>query len=121
MTHVLVIDDESAVLRNVGLMLEMAGYPVRLVSSGVEGLSSVRAEPPFLVICDLAMAGMTGWDVLEMLQSDRTTRDIPVALITGMRDETIARRLADSGAVGVLHKPFSHDDLMALVERYRPD
>ena len=118
MSRILVIDDETAVLRNVGLMLEMEGYQVQMADTGRDGLHCARTQPLDLIICDAAMPDMGGGEVLHALHADPRTRHIPVILITGMRDEERMRLLLASGAAALLHKPFTHAQLMQVVSTH---
>lgn len=115
MNHILLTGADSMILHNIRLMLEMAGYAVVCAESETDLLRSIKAQPPALVLCETRQSDMTGLYLLNMLQSDAQTRHIPVVMVLDTRDETRTRTFLDAGAVGLLIKPFTHEQLMALV------
>lgn len=116
MKKVLIIDDETAVLQNVGEILELEGYDVSIAGDGSEGIQLARTEPPDLVICDIAMPNVDGFGVLQALRSNPETKKIPVIMITGMRDRQIIERIMASGASAFLNKPFTRDALLETIQ-----
>lgn len=121
MSHILLTGTDHVVLQNIQLMLEMAGYAVVRADNGTDVLRSIKAQPPALVVCETRQADMTGLYLLNMLQSDAQTRHLPVVMVLDTRDEPRTRTFLDGGAVGLLIKPFTHDQLMALVTAHVQD
>ncbi len=112
--HILVVDDEPGIRDVVSHLLDDEGFPVTTASNGREALASVRRERPDLLLLDLNMPVMTGWEVLAQLQAAQA--DIPVVFMTaeyGGRAEAERCR-----ADGYLGKPFDLEDLLLLVARY---
>lgn len=93
---VVVVDDEPDALEVATTLLEMVGAQVVTAKNGKMGLEVIRKYHPRFVISDLSMPEMSGWDLIQALQDDRTTSDIPVVALTahamsGDRDKAIAR------------------------------
>lgn len=116
MPKILVIEDERNIQKLVRVNLTASGYKVIVAANGEEGLKLAQLECPDLVILDLMMPDMSGWDVLAVLQADQKLQKVPVVIVTAAvreLDEDKARRM---GAVGYLAKPFSTDELMSSVK-----
>lgn len=84
---VLLCDDDNAVREVVGHLLEERGFHVRAVSSGAEAINSAQAEPPELIILDLLMPSMSGWQVVDRLKADPATAHIPVVIFSVVRPD----------------------------------
>ena len=112
MTRVLVIDDEPDVLLLCRVNLEHAGHEVLQALSGELGLALARAEHPDVVVLDLMMPMMDGYEVLAALQEDERTRDVPVVVLTAkVRLEDRIRSWKD-GASEFVTKPFQPELLL---------
>lgn len=118
MATVLVVDDEVAGPQVAQANLERRGHTVRRVGDGEAALALVQAEPPDVVVVDLTVAGLDGWDVLKRLKSDPAARvrSIPVVLVAAHADETDRLRGAIEGALRFLLKPIATDDLPDAVQ-----
>lgn len=116
MTHrILVVDDEPDITALVAYHLAKAGYRVSTASSGAEALRSASEERPDVVILDLMLPGVSGYDVLTELRSREETRDVGVILLTARREETDRIRGLSLGADDYLTKPFSPQELTLRV------
>jgi two-component system, cell cycle response regulator len=114
--RLLVVDDEVDVREALKLLLEDE-YEVLLASDGEAGVELAHAEHPDVVLMDLMMPRLDGFQALERLRGDATTADIPVIFVSGRGDDAIKVRSLDLGAVDFLQKPFSERELRARVER----
>ncbi len=115
MKRVLVIDDDRDVGVAVRALLASDGYEVATSEAPRAGLAQVLADVPDLVILDVNMPGMTGWELCAILRRQTTTRDLPVLFLTG-RGEIKDRILAmQFGGSAFLSKPFAPDDLREKV------
>jgi CheY-like chemotaxis protein len=113
---ILVVDDDRSILMTVHEILDMEGYPVVAVSDGAEALRRAEEVRPSLVLLDMRMPGMNGWEVAQHLRERGIA--VPILVMTAAQD---ARLWAEQiGAAGFLSKPFDLDDLLAAVERLRP-
>ncbi|MDI6857046.1 MAG: response regulator [Dehalococcoidia bacterium] len=123
MAHkILVVDDDPDILEAVALILESQGYEVITARDGIEGLASLRAEQPDLMILDLMMPKMDGFAVCKELQDPRWSKykDIPILILTSVREEASRRRyeLETGLALDVddyVEKPMSPDVLLKRV------
>jgi len=113
--RVLIVDDEPDILALCSYHLAKAGYRVSTASTGPEGLGAAREERPALVVLDLMLPEMSGFDVLERLRADDATRDIAVLMLTARREEPDRIRGLSLGADDYLTKPFSPQELVLRV------
>jgi two-component system alkaline phosphatase synthesis response regulator PhoP/two-component system response regulator VicR len=114
---ILVVDDERHIVRLVQVNLEKVGYQVITAYDGVEALEQVGKEKPDMVILDVMMPRMDGFEVLKKLQADAKTRDIPVIMLTAKAQDADIFRGWSSGVSSYLTKPFNPRELLTFVER----
>lgn len=113
--NILVVDDTLVNLRILTEMLAAQGYKVRPVTSGPQALQAAVAAPPDLVLLDINMPGMTGYEVCQQLKALPETRDIPVIFMSA-RDEVLDKiRAFEVGGVDYVTKPFHLEELLARV------
>jgi DNA-binding response OmpR family regulator len=111
LSKILLVDDEPNIQRLLRASLAAMGYRVLVASNGEEALGLARLECPDLVLLDLKIPRISGWDVLASLKADEKLRQTAVIIMTGAAnpsDEDTARSM---GAVGCLAKPFTPDEL----------
>ena len=113
--RVLVVDDEPDIVALVAYHLAKAGYRVSTASSGTDALESARRERPALIVLDLMLPGMTGYEVIEQLRANDATRDVAVLMLTARRDESDRIHGLSLGADDYLTKPFSPQELVLRV------
>lgn len=111
---ILVMEDDRLVQRVLKLQLGSRGFPVRCCADGATGVQWAIDERPQLIILDLMMPVMNGFDVLRSLRTDERTADIPVLVLTASHDTT--HRSASRSADAFLTKPYSEEDLLREVE-----
>ena len=112
------IEDESEMIDLVRLILGRRGYTVLGANGGREGLELVRKELPDLVLLDLMMPDMDGWDVYHQIKSEELTRDIPVIVITAKAqniDKVLGLRIAK--VEDYIAKPFSPQELLDRIDK----
>jgi two-component system phosphate regulon response regulator PhoB len=113
--RILIVDDEPDILALCTYHLARAGYRVSTGATGPEGLRAAREERPALVVLDLMLPGISGFEVLERLRADVATRDIAVLMLTARREEPDRIRGLSLGADDYLTKPFSPQELVLRV------
>lgn len=113
--RILVVDDEADILALVTYHLAKSGYRVSTAATGPEALRAARDERPALIVLDLMLPGMSGFDVLEQLRADAATSGIAVLMLTARRDEPDRIRGLSIGADDYLTKPFSPQELVLRV------
>ncbi|MDQ7825103.1 MAG: hybrid sensor histidine kinase/response regulator [Candidatus Eremiobacteraeota bacterium] len=115
MKRIVVIDDEEASRETVMRILKSEGYTVETAENGWEGLLAIRAHYPGLIICDIAMPIMDGYEVLRELRSDPLTATIPFIFFTAQEMMSSARHDMALGADDYLTKPFTADELLKAI------
>jgi two-component system phosphate regulon response regulator PhoB len=113
--RILVVDDEPDIVALVAYHLARSGYRVSTASTGTEALQAAREEQPALVVLDLMLPELSGFQVLERLRADRALADIPVLMLTARRDEPDRVQGLSMGADDYLVKPFSPQELVLRV------
>lgn len=116
MSRVLVVDDEPDVLLLCRLNLQQRGHELLEASTGRVALELARERHPDVIVLDLILPGMTGYEVLETLKGDEQTSDIPVLVLTAKSLRADRERSHGLGAAGFLTKPFLPSELCELVE-----
>lgn len=113
--RVLVVDDEPDIVALIAYHLVKAGYRVSTAATGPDALNTARQERPALIILDLMLPGISGYDVLEQLRGHVATRDVAVLLLSARREEQDRIRGLSLGADDYLTKPFSPQELVLRV------
>ncbi len=113
--RILVVDDEPDIVALIVYHLAKAGYRVSTASNGGDALAIAKAEPPALIVLDLMLPGMSGFDVLEELRGNENTQNIAVLMLTARREEPDRIRGLSLGADDYLTKPFSPQELILRV------
>jgi signal transduction histidine kinase len=111
--RILVIDDEDSVRDILSRMLKTKGHLVVVASNGEEGIERFRSEPFDLVLTDLGMPKLSGWDVGKTIKG--INPDVPIAMITGWGVELDKDKLIESGIDLIVSKPFNFDQVLHLV------
>jgi DNA-binding response OmpR family regulator len=114
-SYILVVDDEWMNRELLGTYLKMDGYRVGEANSGEKALEMAFAEPPALVMLDIRLPGMDGFEVCRRLRSDVRTRSVPVLLVTAFDSEEDKQEANEAGANGFVAKPFDMQVLLAQV------
>jgi len=114
--RILIIDDDPDIRQFLGDLLETEGYRVCSAPSGPEGIEKAVGERPDLVLLDIMMPEMDGYEVCERLKAGGETCDIPVVMVTVKNDIADISRSLVTGAVGFIVKPFDSESLLQMVE-----
>jgi len=115
---VLVIDDVNSVLQLIrGSLID---HPVDVVTAldGGSGLALAQEIKPDLILLDLALPVMDGWEVLDVLRSDPSTADLPIVIVTAHGDSNTAARAREVGADGFISKPFRPAELRRIIDTH---
>ena len=120
MATVLVIEDNLAFRDLLRLHLHQAGYAVQVAADPEEGLRSLIDTPPDLILLDLDLPYLNGFEVLEALRSDPASQKIPVIIVTGNADEEVNDRCRTIGIEGFLTKPFKAEHLIQAIAKVLP-
>ena len=115
---ILCIEDEPEMIDLIRLILGRRGFEVKGATGGVEGLKMIRDEHPDLVLLDLMMPDMDGWEVYQQIKADEKTKGIPVIVVTAKAqsiDKVLGLHIAKVD--DYIAKPFSPQDLLSSIEK----
>lgn len=114
---ILVAEDERDIRDLIAFTLEFAGYEVVLATNGAEAVALAREARPDLVLMDVRMPRMTGYQACEALKETPETREIPVVFLSAKGQDSEIQEGMEAGAVDYILKPFAPDELTAQVRR----
>lgn len=117
MARVMAVDDDHVIRGLLEVNLEMEGHEVITAVDGQDALDRVREERPDLILLDVMMPNVNGWQVAETLKNDPETRNIPIVFLSARAMEADVRKGTDLGVQAYVTKPFDPIDLMDLVNR----
>ncbi|MGI8574230.1 MAG: response regulator transcription factor [Egibacteraceae bacterium] len=117
MARVMAVDDDHVIRGLLEVNLEMEGHDVITAVDGRDALEKVATERPDLILLDVMMPNVNGWQVAESLKADPATRDIPIVFLSARAMESDVRKGRDIGVTNYVTKPFDPIDLMDLVSR----
>jgi DNA-binding response OmpR family regulator len=124
MARLLLIEDDVTQRMIASYALQKAGHEVREAQDGDQGLAALHAAVPELVVCDVMMPGLSGYEVLAAIRADPALAPLPVILLTAMADSQHVRQGLTAGADEYVTKPYRPDELCAavatLLARRRP-
>lgn len=110
--RILVIEDDAAVRQTLVDILELNGYRVTAVADGLSGFAAAKAEPPAVILTDLAMPGLGGFELIERLHAEPELRPVPVIVISARVDRASTRRGMELGADDFITKPFTEEEVL---------
>ena len=116
LANILIVDDNPDNLKVLMAMLSKEGYKVRSVLSGDMALTAARAAAPDLILLDVSMPVMDGYEVCEILKTDPDLLHIPVIFITALGEELDKKRANQVGAGDLIIKPFRLDEVLEKIE-----
>ncbi|QNI02896.1 response regulator [Halomonas sp. SH5A2] len=114
MARVLVVDDEPNILISLEFLMQQAGFDVMTAEDGEQALAHVQQTKPDLILLDISLPGISGFDVLERLRQDSNTATLPIIMLTAHGREVEREKGMALGADDYITKPFS---TQALVEK----
>ena len=114
-TRILVVDDIPDNLILVQTVLEAEGYDVELADSGVKALAKIAASPPNLVLLDMSMPDMSGYELTQRIRADAKASRIPIVLLTGHQEEYLTQTM-QLGVSGYIRKPIDFDKLLQRIQ-----
>ena len=115
MATIMVVDDDSSTLRLIGYMLERGGFQIQTAGDGEEGLEKAFAQPPDLIILDVMMPGLNGYEVCRRLRADSRTAHVPIIILTARSQRVDQKTALEAGADLYMSKPVTPDELVEQV------
>jgi len=116
--NILIVDDQPGNLKVLTSLLTKQGYVVRQAISGAIALKTIRKNPPDLILLDIVMHEMNGFEVCEKLKADEQSRDIPVIFISVLEETPDKVKAFEIGGVDYVTKPFQDEEVLARVETH---
>jgi CheY-like chemotaxis protein len=113
--RILIVDDERDNRELLEIILTSEGFVIQTAASGEEALDAVTTQTPDLILLDVMMPGMNGYDVVTKIKGDIATKSIPVIMVSALNDTTSRMRAESAGADGFLSKPIDCADLCGHV------
>jgi DNA-binding response OmpR family regulator len=119
MTHkIFLVEDDESIREVMDLMIRKLGYEPVLITNGLEALEEVRRDPPSLILLDIMMTPISGWEFLEKLRTECQKKELPVIIFSASPAVDERMTHINDPHLGVLHKPVSFAELKASLERY---
>jgi CheY-like chemotaxis protein len=117
MKTILIVDNHNEMRENIAELLELEGYRVMTASNGLEGILMAQFLLPDLILCDIKMEGLSGYEVLTFLKQQKKTKDIPFVFVTALSEKQAKLTGLNMGACDYLIKPFTEDELVNTVKK----
>ncbi len=118
MKRILIIEDNTDIRENLEEYLILCHFEVVSAQDGEVGLAKIQEAPPHLILCDIAMPKMDGFQVLKQLKSDKKTADIPFVFITSSAQKKDLEKGMAVGADAYLTKPFQMQELTTVINQF---
>lgn len=113
--RVLAVDDDPVIQRLLEVNLEMEGYEVRLAADGLEAVDAAKEFQPHVILLDVMMPNMDGWEACATIKQDPALVDTPVVFLSARAQDADVERGTELGAAAYITKPFDPIDLLELV------
>ena len=118
MRKIVVVEDDQPILDLMEILLKKLGYEPVLIPNGLDALTAVRADQPALILLDIMMSPLSGWEFLERLRTEYNLREIPVILFTASPTVPEKMKKLNDPRVGVLQKPVTFDELRTAISQF---
>ncbi|MGH2677590.1 MAG: response regulator transcription factor [Actinomycetota bacterium] len=114
---VLAVEDDPVILRLIEVNLSLEGFEVALAAGGDDALAKAREVDPDVILLDVMMPGVTGWDVARRLKDDAVTNATPLVFLSGRTQEEDRRKGQELGVAAYVSKPFDPGELVDTIRR----
>ncbi|MBI5957911.1 MAG: response regulator [Chloroflexi bacterium] len=118
MKTILLIDDEAELRENLAEILAFEDYQVFEAKDGFEGFEKAQTLQPDLILCDIAMPGIDGFELLKRLRHTASTATIPIIMVTARAEPSAVQQGITLGANGYIKKPFDIDEALLMIRQY---
>jgi len=115
---ILIIDDEEDMANILSFRLDSLGYEIITANNGLEGLEKAQLEKPNLILLDIMMPKINGFEVLRRLKENPVTKYTPVIMLTGRGESESLFKAEELGSTDYIIKPFESQELLDLIKRY---
>jgi len=114
---ILIVEDEPNLLKVLKIRVQSAGYEALTALDAYQGVQSAIANRPDLVILDLMMPAGGGYQALKNIRTSLLTKDLPVVILTGARDEELKNRVLEAGVAAYLEKPYNPEEFLETIRQ----
>ncbi|MFP4322467.1 MAG: response regulator transcription factor [Anaerolineales bacterium] len=122
MAHkLLVVDDEVATVDMIATFMEIVGYDMVSAHDGISALTMLELEQPDMLILDLMMPDMKGFEICRRIRQQEHYTDLPILIVSARTDDEAIAEAYDAGANGYMTKPFDLNKLLGEIKRFLPD
>jgi CheY-like chemotaxis protein len=118
MTKLLLVEDEPALRETLKEILELNDFEVAVASSGLEALDAINARIPDLIVSDIMMPGITGFDLIKKVHEQPKLAEIPFIFLSALASREDQNKGLDAGAKGYITKPFKSAELITLIKQH---
>ncbi len=115
---ILIVEDEPMLLQNISSILELYGFKTLQASSGFEGMKHLLTNQPDLIVCDVMMEGMNGFEMIAQVRANPAIQSIPFIFLTAWADVNDKTKGMDAGAQAYLTKPFVAKELVKTINTF---
>jgi CheY-like chemotaxis protein len=115
--HILIVDDEEPMIDLMRVMLRTLNHKASGATTGVQAINMIQRDRPKLILLDLMLPDMTGIEVCQRLKAATETADIPIVIFTARHDQTARDMAQQAGAIDLLTKPVSRNQLSDALDR----
>jgi CheY-like chemotaxis protein len=115
---VLIVEDSPSMMEQIVKILNLSGYRTRQAGYAMQAVGVARKERPDLILTDVGLPDMDGATAASLLRDDPAFSDVPVVLMSALSREELQERMAETGAVDLLPKPFSPGDLVRCIRHW---
>jgi DNA-binding response OmpR family regulator len=116
--RILVADDDAVILRLIEINLSLEGFDVELSERGEDAIARAKERRPDLILLDVMMPGMTGWECARALKDDPETAGIPIVFLSARTQEEDRRRGEELGVAAYVTKPFDPGELVSTIREH---
>ena len=120
MSKILYLDDSPDQRHLILMVLGSLGFQIETATDGEDGLHKVKTNRPDLILLDLRMPKIDGFEFLEILKQEDTLKDIPVIVVSAWAGKNQKEKAAQAGAIDFISKPYDLDRLINIIEKYLP-
>ncbi|MBN1201020.1 MAG: response regulator [Anaerolineae bacterium] len=120
MPDVLIVDDEGLFRESISMALQLEGYGVRAVANGAGAIAAMQQHSPDLVILDLCMPDVSGWDVISQMRDHAALQHTPVVVLTASADESTRHRAQSERVQDLLIKPVGIEEILQAIRNAIP-
>lgn len=115
---ILIVDDEVALSTVLTIYLEASGFCVQAVHTGAQALQTTRTFKPHVILLDVLLPDINGWELGKQLKTTSETKDIPIIFVTALSNTDLNDRVLQLSAAEVITKPFRDDELLEKIRQF---